>query len=194
MFFILAGCRSSQPVTQQFYMLELPQAETFQWPEGASTIGGLCEVAEVNLAPAYATHQIAVREDSHQIRYFTFNEWAERPGQRLTRMITEFMDDHNVFSEVVHGRITRVPDHIIETDIHYIEIDTRNGSFNARIGGEFRLVDNNGGRRVVLSRSIDRHEELDGKNVNEFASSISRMFSEDLHGFSIECMQLVSGG
>lgn len=190
-FLLLAGCRSSQPVVQQFYLLELEGS--YQWPEGVASIEQVCEVAEVRIAPAYATHQIAIREESHQIRYFTFNEWAERPGQRLGRMIVDFLEEHSVFGDVIYGRSAITPSYIIETDIDYIEVDAREASFRARIGGELRLVSTSGGRQVVLSHRIERYEELPGKNLNDFASSVSRMFSEELYGFTAELIQMAGG-
>ncbi len=190
---VIAGCRSSQPIIHQLYLLELPSEQVIQWPEGLSGIPGSCEVTNVLLSPAYASHQIAIREDSHQIRYFTFNEWAMRPEQSLTRFIIDFLEKHQIFDEVKHGRVITPVNYILETEVLHIELDNRHEDIRARLHVSFRLLDMDNGGRVAYQHIADSFQPLGRKHINEFAAAVSQLFMEELHTFSIASMRAIAG-
>ncbi len=192
MAFAMAGCRSSQPVIQQYFLLEPPSEQLVRWPEGLSSIIGSCEVENVRIAPAYASHKIAIREGSHQIRYFTFNEWAVRPAQGLTRFIIDFFEKYHVFDEVEHGRVVTPVNYILETEVYHIELDDRHEDLRARLHVAFRLLDQDNGGKVIQQHIADRFQSLETKNINAFAAAVSQLFMEELHTFSVASMQTIA--
>lgn len=184
---LFSACRSTQPVQNRFYLLEFPVETTETLPTGITPKAGKCEILPVYVAPVYASHQIAMREDSHSIRYFAFNEWAQRPGSRLTDMIVDYLESNNVFERTGFGRITDVADYIFETKVYRMEIDSQHDAFIARFIAEFSLIDNNTGK-VINYHKADQSRELPGKDMNLFAAAISEIFAEELHVFIYKIM------
>ena len=185
----LAGCRSSQPVIQKYYLIESPEEYEGTWPERISVLPGTCLLSNVQMAPAYATHQIALREDSHQIRYFSFNEWAIRPEIALTRVLSAFFVENPVFENIKTGRVARATDYVLETEVLHLELDTRDETLHARLHLQLSLLDGANQNNTLHTHTADRSVALEEKNLNLFAAAISRMFTEELHAFSVEVLQ-----
>ncbi len=186
---VFAGCRSSQPVTQQYYLLELPSQYEGDWPERLSVLQGSILIANAGITDAYASHQIAVREDTHQIRYFNFNEWAIRPEKAFTQLLLDFYQENQVFEEVMYGRIIQATDYILNTQVLVLELDTRDDIIRARLKVDFSLLDGQNEGNILLHHTADRNMELETKNLNSFARAISQMFIEELHDFSVEVLE-----
>ena len=178
----LAGCRSSNEISTQHYLLETPSAYDFRWEGEPGPLQGSCEILTPEIAPAYSSHRIALREKSHQIRYFGFNEWATRTDLALHKMVVEFMRDHQVFEELVYGRVVMPADYVLETEVFHLEVDNRQEAFRARLQVEFRLR-RNGTDELILAHREDRMEVLPGRDLNAFAEAVSRMFTEELAAF-----------
>lgn len=189
----LSGCRSSRSVVQHFYLLEPPAEHNMDWPEGLSVIPGSCEILNVNIASAYASHRIAVREDSHQIRYFSFHEWAVRPDQDLSRLLIGFLETHSVFEQIEYGRLVFPADYILETKVKHMELDNRQKTFHARLHVDFRLFAADRENTFLYHHVADRFQELEKKNINEFVAAVGKLFMEELQSFSIGAMQEIGG-
>lgn len=185
---LFSGCRSSQPIIQQYYLLELPAHDERPWPERISVLPGTCLISSADLAAAYATHQIAVREDSHQIRYFGFNEWAIRPEQAFTQLLLDFYAEHPVFEEVKHGRVAQPTDYVLDTKVIAVELDAREENLKARLKLHFLLTDGEHGE-VLHSQRSERTEALESKDLNSFARAVSQLFTEELHAFSVKLLE-----
>lgn len=186
--FLLSGCRSGEQVVQRYFLLESVEESQLEWPEGAFTISGSCHIEDVSIAPAYNTHQIAVRENSHQVRYFSFNEWAVRPERQLTDLLLDFFHQNQVFQDVMHGRPMVQADYLLRTEVSHLELDHQDQVFKARLQMEMLLVDTSNGNTVFRHQS-DRMEEIPEKDLNQFAAVISRLFEEELMAFSVAGMR-----
>lgn len=180
---ILSACRTSKPVHNRFYLLEFSEEALESLPKGTSPMTGKCEILPVKVAPVYASHQIALREESHSIRYFTFNEWAQRPESRLTEMLMSYFETNRVFEKTGFGRLDIPADHIFETRIHRLLVDYQQEIFIAELDVEFVLSDAASGKRL-FHRHTSRIHELPDKNLNDFAAAISEMFAEELQTFT----------
>lgn len=180
---LLSACRSSKPVHNRFFLLEF-SAETIEsLPQGTAPMAGKCEILPVKVAPVYATHQIALREESHSIRYFTFNEWAQRPESRFTDILVSYLETNDVFEKTAIGRLHKPADHVFETRINRMLVDHQQELFIAEFDVEFLLWDATSGQRL-FHHNASRTRELPGKNLNDFAVAISEMFAEELQAFS----------
>lgn len=176
-------------MTQQYYLLELPSQYEGDWPERLSVLQGSILIANAGITDAYASHQIAVREDTHQIRYFNFNEWAIRPEKAFTQLLLDFYQENQVFEEVMYGRIIQATDYILNTQVLVLELDTRDDIIRARLKVDFSLLDGQNEGNILLHHTADRNMELETKNLNSFARAISQMFIEELHDFSVEVLE-----
>ncbi|MFO7874357.1 MAG: ABC-type transport auxiliary lipoprotein family protein [Bacteroidales bacterium] len=186
--FLLSGCWSGEQVVQRYFLLEPVEESQLDWPEGVFTISGSCHIEDVSIAPVYNTHQIAVRESSHQIRYFSFNEWAVRPEIQLTDMLLDFFDQNQVFQDVEHGRPLVQADYLLQTAVSHLELDHQDQVFKARLHLEMQLVDMTT-ENIVFRHQAERLQEIPEKDLNQFAAVISRFLEEELMAFSLAGMR-----
>ncbi len=179
---LFPACRSSKSVYNRYYLLEIPAAALEAFPEGLQTMTGRFDVRKVEVAPAYASHQIALRDGSHSIRYFTFNEWAQRPSANLTGMLVSFLKNNNVFEFVETGRQAAGSDYVLKTKVYRMEVVQQQKEFEAFFVVEFVMMDATGNRQL-FHHSAERSRMLPEKNLNMFAAAISEFFVEELTDF-----------
>ncbi len=179
---LFSACRSSKSVHNRYYLLEIPDDAMERQQRTEAPIAGKCEILPVKVAPVYATHQIALREESHSIMYFTFNEWAQRPESRFTDMLIYYLETHNIFEKIATGRLDQPADHVFETRVHRMLVDHQQGLFIAEFDIEFILRDASTGLQL-FNHHASSNRELPEKNLNYFAAAVSEMFAEELRIF-----------
>jgi ABC-type uncharacterized transport system auxiliary subunit len=179
--FFLGACRSSKPVAPTFYVLEFP---TDRIPEEKPmTLPYSLEITDIDLHPAFATHQIAIREDQHEIRYFSNHEWAVRPDQSLTRFISDYFKNVKIFKNTDTRYWNIQPDYKLLTSVHQLEVLKDGNDYLAHVHFDFRLVMTEGSVTVVR-HSADKTRLLERRNLNLFAGAVNDMFFEELHFFA----------
>jgi ABC-type uncharacterized transport system auxiliary subunit len=180
---ILAGCLGRRSIPARYYILDFPPGLEVDINTGPP-IQKSCLIRPVNISPAYSTTQIALRERTHEIRYFAFNQWAVRPEQSFTSLLVDFINDQNIF-RTIHTRpgLNLEPDYIIETAIHHMVLVEEGRDYYARLSLEYVLRDfiND---EIIVNHRADREELLEEKNLNLFAAAISEIFIDELGKFS----------
>ncbi len=176
---LFAGCRSTKPVQNNFFILELPSELIEDTQIRIRTLDATCELRKVEVAPPYASHQIAIREDTHRIRYFSFNEWAHRPDLSLTNMTMTLLEKHRLFREIVTGRLRETPDYTLNTKVHRLEVLHLDEAFEAKLVVEFTLLEAATANPVVHHRA-SRSRTLQENSLNLFASAVSDLFAEEV--------------
>ena len=179
---LFPGCRSTQPVQNNFFLLELPSAFFEDSERRVKSLDATCELKKVEVAAPYASHQIAIREDSHRMRYFTFNEWAHRPGQSFSNMALRYLEEGKFFRELFTGRQRETPDYLIETKVFHLEVDNRTGMFEARLVVEFQMINTASNEPVVL-HPANKSRFLQDNGLNLFAAATSDLFYDELSNF-----------
>jgi ABC-type uncharacterized transport system auxiliary subunit len=169
-------------------MLEMPGTVIPEMPERITPLQGSCYIQHVEVAPAFASYQIALREESHSIRYFEFNQWALRPENNMTELVNSFFSSYQVFDQILSGRLMEETDYMLTTRVHRMEVDTQTDSFEARLVVAFSLVNNTTGE-VLHHHHADRSRVLPQRNLNLFAAAISELFTEELAGFTLQMLQ-----
>jgi ABC-type uncharacterized transport system auxiliary subunit len=185
------GCSSRKAVVKKFYIIDLQESNDNILSDSLPTILKYCEITPVNVYPAYATTQILVRSESHEVRYFTYHEWAVRPQEILTRLMEEYFRQHRVFKEASIRFWKNIPDVQVESSLFNLEVFEENNDYMAHLNIELRLIDNESGE-IVLRHRGNNYRKLDKKNLNLFAAAISEMFHQELREFSIKAMTLLS--
>lgn len=191
MLFSMMGCRSSKPLVHQYYLLELPPELFIEWPADFSAVPATCQIEKADISTAYAGYQIAIRENTNQIRYFTFNTWAIRPKEAFTQMTLDFLVKYGLFEQISHGRTIVPATYLLETEVHHLEIDNLEGFFRARLHVAFRLLHHNENYEIIYQHSADRFQTLEQNSINDFTAAVSKMFAEELHTFSIGFMNML---
>lgn len=183
---LMAGCGTQKEVIKKYYILEAPDDSTSVYSGSPVPLEAWCEVADVEIYPAFNSRRIALRDESHQIRYFGNHEWAVSPSNFLTPIIIDFLAGNKVFTRVAARFWERIPDYRLQTTIYNLEVVTTNTkSFEAHLNLKFDLIDVNTDA-IVLTHSADRRSLLEEKELNLLASAISDIFHEELGDFSIE--------
>ncbi len=179
----VSGCLGRRDMPVRYYILDYPASLQINIDDVSEPIPKSCLVNNVEIYPAYSTNQIALRENTHEIRYFAFNQWAVRPEQSLTAIIANFLNDQNIFSSVSTTIIHLETDYILETTVHHLQLIEEDNDYHAHLNLIFRLTDGQTGQEL-LDHKADRKELLAEKNLNLFASTISGMFIEELEIFT----------
>jgi ABC-type uncharacterized transport system auxiliary subunit len=190
--FILTGCMGRRSIPSRYYIIEYLPGTELTISDDRLPIQASCLIRTVEISPVYATTQIALQERTHEIRYFAFNHWAVRPEQSFTSLVTRFMNDHNIF-RTIHFRssFTMEADYIMETTIHQLVLVEEGNDYFARISLDYTLrnFDND---EVISVHRADRKEIIEEKNLNLFASVISRLFVEELENFIMSILKEIS--
>ncbi len=179
---ILAGCGGNKNLSTYYFVLETPVAgQPDETTSSIVPIPGVCVLAGVEVSPAYATHQIALRDLSHRLQYFSFNEWAVRPHDALSQLLEAHLMAGAVFEEIRDERSAPEFHHLLETFVHQLEMEENQQGINARLHVTFQLTERASGK--VIRYQVDRREILSGRSLNEFAESIGRMFTGETDEF-----------
>ncbi len=184
---LMSGCGGNKAIVHKYYLLEYPRHITadLRITDSLAYPFGSCFIETVEVHPAFSSHQIAIRENSNQINYFSFNEWAVRPSQSFTKLIKDFFSDTGLFTEINIGRSAHGNDFIIETYVSKIEVVKSRSLFLANVELEFLLKEGATGK--VISNMYDSEVKvLKNMDLNLFAATVSEMFVEKLHAFALQ--------
>lgn len=177
---LLAGCRSSKPVAPRFYLLEYPadamMADTLK------SLPYVLEIGEVKVNAAYASSQIAIRENEQELQYFVHNQWAVRPKESLESFIEQYFFNHQVFEQTQTRFWNLQPDYKLVTHVHNLEVVRDKRDFYARLNLEFRLETSDG--ELIERHLSDNSRLLESRDLNLFAMAVNQMFFEELNYFS----------
>jgi ABC-type uncharacterized transport system auxiliary subunit len=180
---VVAGCMPRRSIPARYYILDYPAGIQVDIAANTAPVKNSCLINTVQIYPAYSTNQIAIRENTHEIRYFAFNQWAVRPEQSLTSIMVEFLKRHNIFQSIQTTALFAEADYTIETTVYNLELIDEDNEYHARLNLEYILIDSQTGQAIINHRA-DRKYLLDEKSLNLFASTISKIFVEELGIFS----------
>ncbi len=182
-FAFIYGCRQQKQATKRYYVIEIPAEKNMAFKDSLTTINKYCEIVPANIFPAFASHRIALRGNTHEIEYFNNHEWATRPSDNLTTITINFFDRYKVFKEVDTRYWKIIPEYLFETTIYRLEIVDDKEGFLAHLNLEFRLVDKHK-NEIILKHTADKYQPLEKRTINHFAAAISQMFYNELYNVS----------
>lgn len=177
---VLAGCRSSKPVAPRFFLVEYPSDPPVT--DTMKMLPYVLELAEVNVNPAYASTQIAMREDEQELQYFVNNQWAVRPAQGFAVFLEQYFADNRVFSQTQTRFWNLQPDYRLQTIVHNLEVVRERKDFYARLHLEFRLETADG--EWIERYSTDNRRLLESRDLNLFTVAVNNIFFEELNYFT----------
>lgn len=194
--FFLTGCGSPQTEIKKFYLIKQPsieaEAEDSRTIKEAA-INAWCEVAEMEVYPAYSTRQIVFRDASHQIRYFGHHEWVERPSEMFSPLIINYLSTQNIFTRVADSFWDKAPDYLLKTTLFTLEVSNGDKEeFEAHLSIRFQLVDMRNGN-VAIMHTADKRAVVEDNSMNLAAAAISRIFYDELEVFAVKIRKELSG-
>jgi ABC-type uncharacterized transport system auxiliary subunit len=189
-FFLIVGllftaCRSGRSVADKYFLIEFDKAQSGSLADRGQPVNKSCYLAPVWVYPAFSTHQIALRSNTHELSYFSFNEWAVRPADSFEEILLDFFKENAVFRTFTFAETIYPAELRLETRVLRLEVLTTNTAFAAHLQLEFLLYDQPGNTLLLRHVSAEQRE-LENRNLNDFAASIGALFTEALYAFSHE--------
>ena len=180
---LLAGCRGGRQVAPKFYLIEYPYGQELVVDERFDTLSIPIFVSEVSIHPAFSSHEIAIRENSHEIRYFSNHRWTNRPVQSVKHFAEKFFEEHESF-KLVDARVYALQEFLtLDIKINRMEVVLEGKKYFAQLQLEMSIrkadeIDN------AFHHAVSRVEPLPDRNLNLFASTISTILMDELKEFS----------
>lgn len=178
---LLGACRSSKPEAPRFYMLEYTAKQDIA-SDTLSALPYSLEIMDIDLNPAFSSHQIAMREDAHEVKYFVNHQWASRPQKSLERFVVNYFNEHAIFENVRRSFWNVQPDFRLYIIIYNLEVVRDRKDFSAHLHLEMWLESNEG--EVIHRHVADQTRMLEKRSLNLFAQAINNMFYEELNYFA----------
>ena len=180
---LLMGCMSQKQPTNKYYLIERPDSIGVLSFQKEPVVDGYCEVAPVEVSPAFASQSIARRKESHEIVYYSYHHWAVRPGESMTLLVEDFMDQASVF-EGASTRYWKIdPAFRLETRVLHLEVLQKEKKMSAHLSLRFTLLNTRENESLIVCQT-DRKEILPRKNLNLYAKTVGDIFHEELDRFS----------
>ncbi|MFO8000866.1 MAG: ABC-type transport auxiliary lipoprotein family protein [Marinilabilia sp.] len=190
---LLTSCGGQKEMVKKYYLIEESETEIEAEDDTQAAIDAWCEVSEVEVYPAFSSRRIVLRDDSHQIRYFGEHEWAVRPSEVLTPIVMDYFAAHKIFTRVSDRFWEKAPDYRLNTTIFNIEVDNTGNKkdFEAHLKLRFELIDTQTDTIAVL-HTADRKSNLEDRDLNLLAATISEIFHEELENFASRTKEILS--
>jgi len=184
--FLLVGCFGGKSVAPTFYLIEFPFDDevTLTEKDNDEVVEPIpISISDVDVHPAFSSHEIAIREDSHELRYFANHKWANRPEQNLARIMENYFERHEYFMTIDSRKFALRDYYTVKSYVNRLEIVKNGKQYSAYLHLEIILREG-ATSKVVFKHVANRSELLKERNLNMFASAVSRMFLEELKLFS----------
>jgi ABC-type uncharacterized transport system auxiliary subunit len=175
---IFTGC-GQRKIIQKYYILEPPELRTSENQTEKYVIDARCEIKPVQITPAFSTHRIAVRQESHEITYFQYHEWAVLPVTAITNFINREFKAAGIFRQVGQNLSQPAPEYQFSARINFLEYRESDSTVSARLQMEMELRRMRDNKQMSVY-SFDQQGELNRKNLNTFAETVSRMLHNEL--------------
>jgi ABC-type uncharacterized transport system auxiliary subunit len=174
------GCGSQKVVATKYYVIEIPMDSVLErFKDIPPATEKYCEISQVDVNPAYSSLQIANRNNSRVITYYSHHHWAIRPTTSFTRLTLDYLKHAPIFRNV-SDRFWRIqPDYLLETTVYHLEVIQDDRSFSAHLNLEFRLKETITDKDIVKHRA-DRYMELENSDLNLFATAVGEIFYQEL--------------
>jgi len=147
------------------------------------------QISSINIMPAYNQTRIALRSKSHELRYYYYNLWAERPSQAIRFFIFTRLKQSNLFQRCISDIGATTPDYTVNGYVEQLERVHLPDNYFAHLRMRLELIDVTS-NRAVASRRIDRRVPLkENSPMNDFAAAISKILQEETNTFFSEIYQ-----
>jgi len=174
---IFTAC-AKRKIENKFYLIEPLAKATVAVSNTNYFLDLACQVAPVEIYPAFASSRIAHRSESHQIIYYNRHQWAVSPEVLITKVIEHDLKNQNLFKQV-DARITMEPDYLLTTSVLQIETVAERNDLAAHLNVQFNLL-NAFTNETVLEYHFDRYEVLERNDLNLFAGVINKILNQEL--------------
>lgn len=187
---LLLGC-GRRTVERHYYLLALPEFSPDSLHLSPINAAFRVMVVPVEVNPPFAQRHIASRSRPYEIQYFVQHQWAAIPETMLADFIKSYFARSKTFAYNIPLEYTTEPDFLIDSRLQALEVIPSGGKLVAHLAMSLYLLDRFKGR-VLVSHVFDREVPLKHKNLNEFASVLSRLLLNELIRFDRDIRQYIA--
>lgn len=183
---MVVGCLpiSKETPEKQQFVLEVSR------PAGSKSkpLNGVLRVNEFRLSQRYEGKGFTYRVDDLTYKSDYYNEFFILPGQMIAEETIKWLDEADLFKDVVGESLSQEPSYILDGTIRELYGDYSSGSPKAVLEIEFLLLKGVTGTNKISFKKIYRQDQpASGKSARELVKawddglfSILKAFEEDL--------------
>jgi len=188
---LLMGCGSQNKIVTKYYVIAAPDSMEYVINRKLPILEGYCEIAPVKVYPAYDSQKIVSKSNSHEIVYYRYHQWAQRPDEAFFLMLEVYFSNTSVFKGV-SSRYWRIdPAYKLMASVRQLEIIQENKHVSAHLSVEFKLVSNET-KELLITHQANRFKPLKKNDLNLFTKAIGELFYDELNVFSEAIVKQVS--
>jgi ABC-type uncharacterized transport system auxiliary subunit len=136
-------------------------------------------VDRVEVADLYDDFRIVYRLSTHEINYYSYDFWAEKPSRGLREAIFHYLTGRGLFRRIGAEAIPGEADWTLRVKVHRIEETDAAEDWRGRLAMDLSVLETKTDR-VLAFRSFDRSLPLGGKNVALLPVILARILAEEL--------------
>jgi len=136
-------------------------------------------VEDIVANEAYWTQRMVYRNSPFMVQYFTFKQWAKRPGEMIKDAIILFYKKNLFFNKVIEEYSSIEPDIILKTNIFALEIMKKDKQWFAHLALDIEVIEKKN-EKMILSHSFDRLKKIRGRKARYAPEKISEILQEEL--------------
>lgn len=167
------GCMSSP--AKRYYQIYLPENLDVSTIE----IGKTLYIDRVESKQFYDNFEIVYRNSPYHINYYSYDFWAEKPGQLIRDSIYEYFKKNRNFVAIYRDLISGNPDLILKARIRAIEEEDHEDAWYARLSMEIEISDFET-EEVLVSHEFEELRKLPEKDISHLPVVISQILEEEL--------------
>lgn len=169
---LCAGCVSIPDVPQRdYYVLEDLATPAAAKPGGET--GRVLLVHPAAASPFYDTQSLAFSRAPGQRAHYQFAGWTERPGRRLTELLTRRLEGRGGYRSVASSTAGVRGDIVLNMQLEELYHDAQAKPASARVEVSAELVDI-AGRAIVARRRFTQSAPVASENAQAAVAALNQ--------------------
>jgi len=184
---LVSSCGKKQ-IARKYYMIALATPAAVDTLSIDMNFDYRVDIRDFRVARAFDQTRIAMRTETHELKYFYYHHWAVKPAYAIGDMVYDIFEQKQIFRYISRG-LSYNPDYIITGEVRNLERVQNKSEDQVHVHLIFRLEQaGNVGRVLVrLDADVTRIMQKD-QSMNRFAAIVSDIIFES----SIDFMDKVS--
>lgn len=171
---VSTSCMTTTP-TKHYYIISYP----FTTPSNETLTHFSLRVKDFSISSTYNRNQIVYRYSPHELEYYNYRFWAEKPQKMVSELIRKSITRSSLFSKVTRKLGDYPPDFILTGDIDAIEELDSSDLWFAHLSINLSL-ERFSDKKVVWSYSFDRKRKVLVKDPRIVVRALSEIMSKEM--------------
>lgn len=179
---LLLGCGSRTTLVRKNYLIESDARVDVKLLAVPEPFLVTAYISPVQIAEPYKEQRIAIRRESHELIYYLYHFWADKPAEMATALIADVVEQAQLFRSIT--RSSSVPsDVMVSTRLTVLERVKDSQGEAVHVAGIFEL-NYLPSRTPLISYPFERQVRLrKDKTMNGFARLLSKALFDEAEEF-----------